>query len=91
MEQVDQLLRGPRPCPLDVFLEGMDQARELTDPDAPRRALEGMEASPQLVQSLALFRRPAKAQHERLDPLEQLGAVGEEGLADLLVQRDSRR
>ena len=74
-----------------MFLQGMDQARELADPDAPRRPLECMEATPQLVQSFALVCRPAEAQDQRLDPLEQLGAVGEERLADLLVQLDSRR
>jgi hypothetical protein len=66
----------------------VDLRGELDEADAPRRPLEGVVAAVQLVERPGLVVPPAEPEHQRLDPLEEVGGVGEEDLADLGIELD---
>src|SRR4051812_26201253 len=64
----------------------MDQRGELHQADAPRGPLEGVVTAVQLVERRGLVVPRAELQHQALDPLEEVGGVGDEGLANLRVE-----
>ena len=86
MEHVDQVGRGRAARLFQVFFQGVHQGRKVGQSHAAGRSLERVEAPPQLPQRLPGVGVAAEAQHQRLDPLEQVRGVGEKGLADFLIE-----
>ena len=86
VEHVDQVGRGRAARLFQVFFQGVHQGRKVGQSHAAGRSLERVEAPPQLPQRLPGVGVAAEAQHQRLDPLEQVRGVGEKGLADFLIE-----
>ena len=88
VEQVDQLGGRDARGLVEAVLQRVDLRGELDEADAPRRPLEGVVAAVQLVERPGLVVPPVEPEHQRLDPLEEVGGVGEEDLADLGIELD---